>query len=129
MAKEQPTKKVDQVRPPSPSAPVIQAQLDGEAVAEGVKINFNALLYRDGIERALSSPTTGVMCPVLLVHGSLDRAYPVSVQFHDTAWKHISAGGTKVRLQVIQDGPHFLTVTHWSVFNPLLVNWIDESPG
>ncbi|KAG5640232.1 hypothetical protein DXG03_009739 [Asterophora parasitica] len=63
-----------------------------------------------------------VKCPVQLVQCGGDIAYPIS--FAQELLQRLLDAGVDAELDVIEDAPHFGTVTHYEDINPLLHNFI-----
>ncbi|GAA97573.1 uncharacterized protein L969DRAFT_83873 [Mixia osmundae IAM 14324] len=102
----------------------VQASLEPQSTADQIMINFNALLKRDGIEASISSKDSTVLCPVLIVHGTEDVAYPIDRKFPETKLKHLQSAGVKAEIKMIEGAPHFGTVSFADEFNRILADWL-----
>jgi pimeloyl-ACP methyl ester carboxylesterase len=78
---------------------------------------MGTLVDRDSVEKGL--PDVG--CPVLVLHGSADAAYPVAKA------EAIVAGAPAAEpLVVVADGAHFLSLTHADEVNPHLREFLGK---
>ncbi|KIY68033.1 alpha/beta-hydrolase [Cylindrobasidium torrendii FP15055 ss-10] len=68
-----------------------------------------------------------IRCPVQLVHGSDDIAYPVS--YTQEFQSRLRGGGVKVSIAVIDGAPHWncQSAKDALVFNPILAKWISNN--
>jgi len=75
-------------------------EADPTKLGDQIETNFKALLHRDGIaDRVKGSEVT---CPVLVVHGSKDVAYPPADDYHTRQIDALKAAGTRADLEVRQ---------------------------
>lgn len=94
-----------------------------KTLGDQIETNFRALLTRDGIaDRVRAGEVT---CPVLVVHGSRDVAYPVDDGYHTRQVDAVKAAGTRVDLEMIDGAPHFISLTAWREFDAAVLTWIE----
>ena len=76
---------------------------------------LNTLVERDSLLSRLEQIT----CPVLILHGSADAAYPL------TKAQQVADGiATAKPLVVVDGGAHFLSLTHSEAVNPHLIDFL-----
>jgi pimeloyl-ACP methyl ester carboxylesterase len=121
---------------------------DPEVAAAKMLANYNTLDYRPSLIERLSARPSPLLCPILVVHGTEDKAvrhflnhslifneenktidstpsqYPFERLYHE---RTVAAIGELAELFVVEKGPHFVTVTHSKEVDAKIIEWITRN--
>ncbi|ORY61182.1 Alpha/Beta hydrolase protein [Leucosporidium creatinivorum] len=97
--------------------------LEGKKAGESMKLNYGILNHRKGLIPELAvrpSPLGDIQ--VLVVHGTDDAAYPFERKYHERT--ATAVGENNAETYIVEDGPHFVTASHFEELDKKIVEWI-----
>lgn len=90
-----------------------------DEVAAQLKANFTALTQREALTDRLKAE--GLRCPVLVVHGTADIAYPIKDGYHQ---RQVDVLGAK--LELIDGAPHFTNLSAHKEFDRIVLDFVNS---